>query len=236
MQITHEARQVLAGQKCIGQKKFSRCNPRQCSGERTGPTGFRQGLHPDFARRHVEPCQTKLATHLGTGRQIIVASGIKQRVLTQRPGGDDTHDRAANDRLRTALFSLGRIFHLLADGHAMPGPDQARQVLLGGMNRNAGHWNRLTFILTTLGQGDIETCRGCNGIIKKQFVEISHPEKQEAIRILRLCRMPLGQHRRGGWCCCSLGGRCGALNRHGEPPSYTLAATPSEPFSHLRWG
>ena len=61
--------------------------------------------------------------------------------------------------------------------------DQAVQIFVSALDRNAAHWNILAEMLAALGQHDTERAGGDFGVLEKQFVEVAHPVKQQAIRI-----------------------------------------------------
>ena len=94
--------------------------------------------HAEFAGRDIDPGQRE-ARFLACGgqprarnsEQIIVASGIEQRVLGERAGRDQPHDIAPHHALRAALARLGRIFKLLAHRDAVAERDQSVQIFVG---------------------------------------------------------------------------------------------------------
>ncbi len=61
--------------------------------------------------------------------------------------------------------------------------DQAMQILVGPFDRHAAHRNVLAEMLAALGQDNVERARGDFRIGEEQFVEVTHPVEQKAIRI-----------------------------------------------------
>ena len=109
--------------------------------------------------------------------------GFEQGLLGQRARRDDPDDRAVDHRLgRRALARFGRALDLLGDGDAVAGPDQPREIGLGGVDRHAAHRDRLAVMLAARGQRDVERRRGGPGVVEEQFEEIAHPVEQQASR------------------------------------------------------
>ena len=66
--------------------------------------------------------------------------------------------------------------------------------------RNTAERDAILFPFIPLGQGDIQFLRTNLGIFKKHFIEVSHSEEEEGIRILALDLKVLFDHR-GQWSC-----------------------------------
>ncbi len=97
----------------------------------------------ELARGQVQPGQSKLslgaAALPGTYRQQMVGlARIEQIIL----GKGSRRNHARHFTLHQALGE-GRIFHLIADGHPMPGAQQLAQVPVQGVMRKTGHGNGL---------------------------------------------------------------------------------------------
>ncbi len=233
LELAAQPRHVVARQKGLRHQQFAGRDPLQRGGQQTRAALGGQRLHPDLTGGHVQPGQSEFVAHIRAGREVVVAARVKQRVLAQRARRDDPHDLAPDDGFRAALFRLGRVLHLFAHRDAVPGPDQARQVLLGRVHGHAGHRHRFALMLAARRQSDVEgLCRG-DRVIEEQLVEIAHAEKQQAVGIGRLGLLPLGEHGRG-----AVGDHCGRVrtgpgNIHGEPSSYTPAHAVPKPCAHV---
>jgi len=80
---------------------------------------------------------------------------------------------------------LGGVLHLFAYGHPVPGPYQFGQIGLRCVIGNPAHWDLLRVAFVVSGcQGYAKDLGGDKGIIKKHFVEIAHPVKENGLRVL----------------------------------------------------
>ncbi len=98
--------------------------------------------------------------------------------------------------------------------------DQAMQVIVGALHRDAAHRDVLPQVLAAFGQHDAERLRGDLGVIEEQLVEIPHAIEQEQAGMGGLDLEILFHHRRqppdgfGGLFGVELGG-VGGLDCHG---------------------
>ena len=93
------------------------------------------------------------------------------------------------------LASAG-FFHLVANRHAIPAPDQPRNVTLCRVIRHAAHRNRIALFLVARGQRDLKLFRRRHRVFKKKFVEIAQAEHQQRTWNLLLDGMVLPHQRR----------------------------------------
>ena len=114
----------------------------------------------------------------------------ERRVLGQRAGGDDAHDRAVDDARR-----VPRILHLVADHDLLAHADQPVDVGLGAARRHAGHRHGF-FALVARREREPEEPRCLLGVLEEELEEVSHPEEEEAVRML-LPGRPVLLHDRG---------------------------------------
>ena len=85
----------------------------------------------------------------GTDRgQKIIALGREHPLVEMRPGAEDLRDLAFDQLARP------RFFHLVANGHLASGLEQAADVAVGRVKRNAAHRHHAAF-----GQRHIEQLR-----------------------------------------------------------------------------
>ena len=64
------------------------------------------------------------------------------------------------------------------------------------MRRHTAHRDILSQVLTSLGQSDVERFRRFFRIVEEQLVEVAHPVKEKAVRMIRLDPQILRHHRR----------------------------------------
>ena len=74
--------------------------------------------------------------------------------------------------------------------------NEAVEVFVRALDWYAAHRNVAAEMLAAFGQHDAEGARSNLGVVEKQFVEIAHPIKQQAIRIGGLDLDILLHHRR----------------------------------------
>src|SRR2546423_905215 len=80
----------------------------------------------------------------------VVVRAVEVLEIRDRARGQDGHDLAANQ-----LLALGRRLDLLAHRHLPARADQARDIRLGGVMRDARHGDGALALLAR-GQGDLE--------------------------------------------------------------------------------
>ena len=102
---------------------------------------------------------------------------VEQPVLGQGAGGHDPDHGAPHRPFRAAPPGLGRVLDLLADRDLEAGADQAREIGLGGMHRDAAHRDVGALVPAALGQRDVERRRRRDRVLEEQLVEIPHPEE-----------------------------------------------------------
>ncbi|MHC2948546.1 hypothetical protein ACVIJX_005694 [Bradyrhizobium diazoefficiens] len=181
----------------VGDDRLVRIDPRQ----RCGELAARAFRHHEFGGRDVDPCEPEAVAAGGRAgardrQQVIVGARIEQRVLGQRAGRDQPHHAAAHHALVAARFRGGGILGLLADRDPVAGRDQAVQIILGALDRNAAHRDVRALVLAALGQHDAERLGGDLGVLEEQFVEVAHPVEQQQALMRRLDLQVLFHHRR----------------------------------------
>ncbi len=98
--------------------------------------------------------------------------------------GDTRRGHLGDAALHDGLGQFG-IFQLVADGHAMAGPHQLRQVIVQGMVREACELDGARPVVA-LGEGDAEHGGSGDGVLQKSLIKIADTEQQEGVRVLRL--------------------------------------------------
>ena len=142
-------------------------------------------------------------------QQQVGAGGIEQAVLGDGARRDEAHHLPPHHRFRAAPFGLGGILGLLADGHPVAHGDEAAEVVVRPVHRDAAHRDLGAAVAATLGQHDAERPRRDLRVAEEQLVEISHPVEQEAIGIGRFDLDILRHHGRGAGRIQGGGGRFG---------------------------
>ncbi len=127
------------------------------------------------------------------GGQKIVFSRSHQVGVHGGAGRDDARDIALHQ-----FLGEPRIFHLVADGDAVPFLNEARDVAVGGVIGHAAHGDGGALFLVARGQGDFQIVRGHYGIFEEELVKIAEAEHEERVRHLLLDAVVLPHQRRGG--------------------------------------
>ena len=92
-------------------------------------------------------------------------------------------------------FCFGRIFGLLANSDLVSSSGQTIEVALVGSIGDTAHWNCPFLLLVPRSQRNLENGRSLHCIISKHFVEVSHAEEEDLVRMLPLGIMELAHHR-----------------------------------------
>src|SRR5262249_10322963 len=95
-----------------------------------------------------------------------------------------------------APFGFGGILELLADRDAMAERDEAVQIFLGALDRDAAHRNVAVEMLAALGEHDAEAAGPDPGVLERTILKVPHPVEQQAIRVGRLDLEVLRHHGR----------------------------------------
>ena len=133
----------------IGQQDFRRLQACQFIGEFVG----RGELGFEFAALQRSPSEADVffvAFHAAHGDDAVGFFVFQKGGIGERAGGDDAHNLALYRPFGGAHFA-----RLLANGHALAHFNEPGQILLGGVIRHAGHFNRLAIELAARGEGDV---------------------------------------------------------------------------------
>ncbi len=128
------------------------------------------------------------------GGEEIVLTGVENGDVGGSAGSYDAGDFAADE-----FFAGAGLFHLLADGDFETGADEAGDVAVGGVIRDAAHGYGLTFFAIAGGEGDLEFARGDDGVFVEEFVEVAEAEEEEGVGIAGFYRVVLLHERCGGF-------------------------------------
>ena len=174
-------------------EKFGRLNaPEQGADLICG--NFTQG---DTASRQRDPGGTPTGAGGKERHQMVLPALIHERGIANGARCDDAADCPLN-----RSFGGGRVSDLFADGDRLTGLDQTGNVLIGGVERHAGHR-----CLATLGEGDIENACCLFGIALEQLVEIAEAIEEQGIGYAFFNRKVLTHH----WRQSRFRGLCGGV-------------------------
>ena len=90
---------------------------------------------------------------------------------------------------------FGRIFRLFTNSDFVSSSGQTVEIALISPIGNTAHWNRSFLLLVPRSQRNLENRCGLHCIIPEHFVEISHAEEEDLVRMLPLGIMELAHHR-----------------------------------------
>ena len=144
-----------------------------------------------FAGGYVQKRNTEDLFVAGDGCKEIVLL-MREYIVIGRYAGSDQFGNTAFDQ----RFGLFRIFQLVAYGHALAGSYQFGQIGIQRMMRKAGQFDKLGSSVGTPCQRYPQDLGSHDGILRKCFVEISHPEEQDSIRVFLLDLKVLAHQRR----------------------------------------
>ena len=130
-------------------------------------------------------------------------------------------------------FGLGRIFHLVTDGHLHAPFDDAGNIALDGPVRHAAHGNRRRLVFVPGCQRDFKDFGGRLRILEKHFIEVAHSIEKKCIRILGLDSQILLDHGGGFYLHkFKLSGRKAVFRRHFHS-TFVLLRMLREPQWHI---
>ena len=170
----------------VGDQHFGRLQPFQFAGQPLG-IGFE---HAKIAAGQRQRGNAESPLAPGQRNDPAFALVVEQCGIGQRARGDHP-DHLALDR----SLAGGRVADLLADRHRFTETHQSGQVLLDGMERHAGHRNRLAAGLAAGGQRDVHQPCGLDRVVVEHLVEVAHAVEQQAVRVVGLQPQILLHHR-----------------------------------------
>ena len=198
-------------EQALGRQQLAGRDPRQLRGERA----VRDRAGQEVAGRHVQPGERQRILALGERGEEVVRPGIEQAVLGEGARRHHAHHGALDQRLAAPAPGRGRVLGLLADRDLETLLDQALQVSLGAVHRHAAHRDVGLAVAATPGERDVQRRGRELGVLEEQLVEIAQAEEQQAVGVLRLDRLVLGDHRRRRFSI-----RTGAVRLHLDPAGW----------------
>ena len=147
----------------------------------------------ELARTDVEERHTAgLLAEMDGAEEVVLL--VVEYVVGHRDAWSHQFSDAALDELLCQL----RVFQLVADGDALAGPDEFRQVRIEGMIGEARHCETLSsriLAIVAMRQGDAQYLGGDDRILGIRLVEVTATEQQQRLRVLRLEVIELFHHR-----------------------------------------
>jgi hypothetical protein len=129
--------------------------------------------HPEVAGGHVHQRDPHRGAGGVGGEQEVVAGAVEELGVGDRARGDDAHHVAADD-----LAPLGRLLELLAYRHLLAGADEAGDVAVGGVMRDARHRDAVL----SGSQRELEQAGRQVGVVVEELVKIAQAEQQQVVR------------------------------------------------------
>jgi hypothetical protein len=109
-----------------------------------------------------------LAEH---GGEVVRLVRIEEAAIRHRARADDLRKLARHQLARD------RLTHLLADRHALPGADEARDVALRRVVRHTAHGDAVA-----LCERHVEDARGGLRILEEHLIKVPQAEEQQDVR------------------------------------------------------
>ena len=128
------------------------------------------------------------------GSQKVVLLIVQHRVVHRHTG----RHKLRNATLYEGLRKL-RIFQLVADGNALSGTDELRQISVESVIRETSHLASRTIGVLSVGatcKRNAKNLSRLHGVISVSLVEVAAAEEQQSVRIGLLERIKLSHHRR----------------------------------------
>jgi hypothetical protein len=113
----------------------------------------------------------------GDGGEEVVGAAVEDVLLGEGARGHDAGHVAVHE-----AFGLGGVLDLLADGDAVAGADEAFDVALGGVVREAGHGDGVGAFVAR-GEGEAQVAGAGLGVVKEDLVEIAHAEEEDGVLV-----------------------------------------------------
>ena len=128
---------------------------------------------------NIRKAQTGLFALEVQAGNVVVAVVLQHTAFNDRTGGDHPDDVPLDKP-----FRLGRVLHLLADGHLIALGDQARHIALVAVEGYAAHGSALCKAALFAGKGKIQLPGGRDGIVEEHLVKIADAVKKNFVLML----------------------------------------------------
>ena len=144
----------------------------------------------ELASRDIEEGHTAGCLAEMHGTKEIVFLVVQHRILHGHTWRHQFGDASLHQ-----LFRQLRVLQLVADGHALAGTDQFRQIGVQRMVRKTRHLVALVIAIITMRQRDTQNLSGNDGILAVGLVEVATTKQQHGLRVFRLEVEKLFHHR-----------------------------------------
>ena len=160
-------RRLPAGQLALGHEELRRVE-RGENGQQVFDLGIARDL--ELAGGQIEPGRLQAAGVERHGGEVMVVLGFELIGGEDGAGREDTSELALDQLARASRFLL------VANRDLFAGGEQPADIILHGVEGEAGHGLTLA-----LRQGEPEQAGGHRGVIEEQFVKISQAEEQQGV-------------------------------------------------------
>ena len=148
--------------------------------------------------RKAKPCPLALEVDAGN---VVVFIILEHTALNDRTRRKDPNDVPLDQAL-----CLGRVLHLLTDGHLIPFGDQPGHIAFIAVEGHTAHGRPLRQAALLAGKGEVQLSGCCKRILKEHLIKIPDTVKEDLIFMLPLDLHILLHHgrqlfRRGGKLC-----------------------------------
>ena len=119
-----------------------------------------------------------LALQVDAG-DVVVAVVLQHAALDDRAGRDHADDIPFDEAL-----GLGRVFHLLTNGHLIALGDQAGHIVFVAVEGHAAHGGALLQAALLAGQGQVQLFGHREGVVEEHLVKVTDAVKENFVLML----------------------------------------------------
>ena len=156
----------------------------------TGKPGTGEFCRAEIAGGEVEEGESGGVVGEVDGGEVVALLG-GEGGIEGGAGREDPGDFAADD-----FFCELRVFHLVADGDAITLAEQAGDVVLRGVVRDAAHGDVALFVAS--GEGDLQLAGGGFGVVEEELVEVAEAKEEQGVGVLAFGGQVLAHERSVG--------------------------------------
>ena len=142
------------------------------------PLTGRDLRHEEVARRDVGDGDAAVVRVVEHGKDVVIRLLIQRRDVDVGAGRHDPDDVALHDALREL-----RVLELLADRDLVALVDEACEVAVHGVERDAAHRRALREAAVLAGERQLQLSGDRHGVLEEHLVKVAEPVKQDAVGI-----------------------------------------------------